>query len=38
MNSVINFLVKDLLGQASILIAFIALIGLVLQKNLPARW
>ncbi len=33
MNSVINFLVKDLLGQASILIAFIALIGLVLQKK-----
>lgn len=37
MNSVINFLVKDLLGQASILIAFIALIGLVLQKNRPGR-
>ena len=33
MNSVINFLVKDLLGQASILIAFIALIGLLLQKK-----
>ncbi len=32
MNSVIDFLVKDLLGQASILIAFIALIGLLLQK------
>ncbi|WP_239952222.1 PTS sugar transporter subunit IIC [Pantoea sp. Z09] len=33
MNSVINFLVKDLLGQASILIAFIALIGLLLQRK-----
>ncbi len=33
MNSVIDFLVKDLLGQASILIAFIALIGLLLQKK-----
>ncbi len=38
MNSVIDFLVKDLLGQASILIAFIALIGLLLQKNLQGRW
>jgi len=34
MNSVIDFLVKDLLGQASILIAFIALIGLLLQKKI----
>ncbi len=33
MNSVINFLVKDLLGQASILIAFIALIGLLQQRK-----
>ena len=32
MNSVIDFLVKDLLGQASILIAFIALIGLLLAS------
>ncbi|WBG89325.1 PTS sugar transporter subunit IIC [Pantoea piersonii] len=33
MNSVFNFLVRDLLGQASILIAFIALIGLLLQRK-----
>ncbi|GKW11763.1 PTS sugar transporter subunit IIC [Pectobacterium punjabense] len=33
MNTVINFIVKDLLGQASILIALIAMIGLILQKK-----
>ncbi len=33
MNSIINFIVKDLLGQASILIAFIAMLGLLLQKK-----
>ncbi|PLR41730.1 PTS ascorbate transporter subunit IIC [Chimaeribacter californicus] len=33
MNSVIHFIVNDLLGQASILIAFIAMIGLLLQKK-----
>lgn len=33
MNSFINFLVKDLLGQASILIALIAMVGLLLQKK-----
>ena len=33
MNSLIDFLVKDLLGQASILIAFIALVGLLLQRK-----
>jgi len=33
MNEIINFIVKDLLGQASILIAFIAMLGLILQKK-----
>lgn len=33
MNSFIEFIVKDLLGQASILIAFIAMLGLILQKK-----
>ena len=33
MNSVIDFLVKDLLGQASFLIAVIALFGLLRQKK-----
>lgn len=33
MNSFVEFIVKDLLGQASILIAFIAMLGLILQKN-----
>ncbi|MDX5630255.1 MULTISPECIES: PTS sugar transporter subunit IIC [unclassified Brenneria] len=33
MDTIINFLVKDLLGQASILIALIAMIGLILQKK-----
>lgn len=33
MNSIITFLVKDLLGQASVLVAFIALIGLLLQRK-----
>lgn len=33
MNSLIDFIVKDLLGQASILVAFIAMLGLLLQKK-----
>lgn len=33
MNSFVEFIVKDLLGQASILIAFIAMLGLILQKK-----
>ncbi|MBU3892573.1 PTS sugar transporter subunit IIC [Serratia rubidaea] len=33
MNSMINFIVKDLLGQASVLIALIAMLGLLLQKK-----
>ncbi|WP_278184904.1 PTS transporter subunit IIC, partial [Klebsiella quasipneumoniae] len=33
MNSFIEFIVKDLRGQASILIAFIAMLGLILQKK-----
>lgn len=33
MNTFIEFIVKDLLGQASILIALIAMIGLILQKK-----
>lgn len=33
MNSFIEFIVKDLLGRASILIAFIAMLGLILQKK-----
>jgi PTS system ascorbate-specific IIC component len=33
MNSIIDFIVKDLLGQASILVAFIAMIGLLLQNK-----
>lgn len=33
MNEIINFIVKDLLGQASILIAFIAMLGLILQRK-----
>ncbi|AIA71163.1 PTS sugar transporter subunit IIC [Pectobacterium atrosepticum] len=33
MNTIVNFIVKDLLGQASILIALIAMIGLILQKK-----
>ncbi|WGY47654.1 PTS sugar transporter subunit IIC [Vibrio sp. ABG19] len=33
MNALFEFIVKDLLGQASILIAFIAMIGLILQKK-----
>ncbi len=33
MNSFVAFIVKDLLGQASILIAFIAMLGLILQKE-----
>ena len=34
MNSFVAFIVKDLLG-ASILIAFIAMLGLILQKKSP---
>ena len=37
MNSFIEFIVKDLLGQASILIAFIAMLGLILQKKSPGK-
>ncbi len=37
MNSFVEFIVKDLLGQASILIAFIAMLGLILQKNQRAK-
>ncbi len=37
MNSFVAFIVKDLLGQASILIAFIAMLGLILQKKSPAK-
>ena len=33
MNALFEFIVKDLLGQASILIAFIAMLGLILQKK-----
>ena len=33
MNSFVEFIVKDLLGQASILIAFIAMLGLILLKK-----
>ncbi|OLQ91628.1 PTS ascorbate transporter subunit IIC [Vibrio ponticus] len=33
MNAFFEFIVKDLLGQASILIAFIAMLGLILQKK-----
>lgn len=33
MNSILEFIVKDLLGQASILIASIAMLGLILQKK-----
>lgn len=33
MSAFFEFIVKDLLGQASILIAFIAMIGLILQKK-----
>ncbi|MDV0625161.1 PTS sugar transporter subunit IIC [Klebsiella variicola subsp. variicola] len=37
MNSFVAFIVKDLLGQASILIAFIAMLGLILQKKSPGK-
>lgn len=37
MNSFVEFIVKDLLGQASILIAFIAMLGLILQKKSPEK-
>lgn len=37
MNSFVEFIVKDLLGQASILIAFIAMLGLILQKKSPGK-
>lgn len=37
MNSFVAFIVKDLLGQASILIAFIAMLGLILQRNRRAK-
>ncbi len=33
MNALFEFIVKDVLGQASILIAFIAMLGLILQKK-----
>ncbi|ECF6076205.1 hypothetical protein FNH47_19805 [Salmonella enterica subsp. houtenae] len=33
----VEFIVKDLLGQASILITFIAMLGLILQKKSPAK-
>lgn len=33
MNALFEFIVKDILGQASILIAFIAMLGLILQKK-----
>ncbi|CAM2807993.1 PTS sugar transporter subunit IIC [Vibrio mytili] len=33
MNAFFNFIIHDLLGQASILIAFIAMLGLILQKK-----
>ncbi len=37
MNSFVAFIVKDLLGQASILIAFIAMLGLILQKEIARQ-
>ncbi len=37
MNSFVAFIVKDLLGRASILIAFIAMLGLILQKKSPVQ-
>lgn len=37
MNSFVEFIVKDLLGQASILIAFIAMLGLILQKKISRQ-
>ncbi len=37
MNSFVAFIVKDLLGQASILIAFIAMLGLILQKEIAGQ-
>lgn len=37
MNSFVAFIVKDLLGQASILIAFIAMLGLILQKEIAVQ-
>ncbi len=37
MNSFVAFIVKDLLGQASILIAFIAMLSLILQKKSPGK-
>lgn len=37
MNSFVEFIVKDLLGQASILIAFIAMLGLILQKKISGQ-
>lgn len=33
MNAIIEFIVKDLLGQAAILVGIIAMLGLVLQKK-----
>ncbi|CRL45447.1 PTS system ascorbate-specific transporter subunit IIC [Sodalis glossinidius str. 'morsitans'] len=37
MDAIIHFIVKDFLGQAAILIALIAMLGLILQKNPLAR-
>lgn len=34
MNSILNFLVYDLLGTSSILVGFIAMFGLILQKKI----
>lgn len=33
MNSILHFLVYDLLGTSSILVGFIAMFGLILQKK-----
>lgn len=37
MNSFVEFIVKDLLGQASILIAFIAMLASFCKKNQRAK-
>ncbi|CAK9886267.1 MAG: Ascorbate-specific PTS system EIIC component [Candidatus Erwinia impunctatus] len=37
MDAIIDFVVKDFLGQASILIALIAMLGLILQKKSPGK-
>lgn len=35
--SVINFIINNILTQAAVTIALIAMLGLILQKNQPVR-